>query len=271
MKKLLLLLCCLTAATAAYPQAPWFVQRFKVTGGYFLALNTTDVKVTNNELLGTKVNLEDDLGFSNQVHTFLANAQWRATSRARFDFSYYRLHRSATHQLDRTIQFGENTYQVNGQTDAYFNADIFRGSFGYAIFQGSRYEAGLMIGAHVVKTNMGIALTGAGDGLDIKDDYDVTAPMPDAGIWGGFAFAPRWALNAEASYMALKVDDINGNIFSGSVQVNYQVIPSLSAAVGYNMLHLDVDGKRNGLLGDVAWKYNGPSVSVSYSFGKKRW
>lgn len=276
MKHLLLLACLLSAATALNAQqsghyAPWFVERFKLTAGAFFPANNTDVQLSSNEFLGTNVNLEDDLGLRDQMTTFLANFQWRASARSRFDFSYYSLHRSATHQLQKTIRFGDNTYNVNGTTDGYFDSDIFRVSYGYAIFQGARYEAGVMVGAHVIKTKMGLALTGAGAELDVKDDYDVTAPLPNVGVWGGFAFSPRWAVNGDLSYMSLTVNDVSGKILTGGIGVSYRIVNGLSATAGYTGLNLHLDGEHDGLLGDVDWAFHGPQVSLSYSFGGKRW
>ncbi|UYQ95849.1 hypothetical protein MKQ68_12135 [Chitinophaga horti] len=275
MKHLLLIGCLFTslAATAqkATPVAPWFVERFKITGGYFMADNNTNVKVSNNEFLGTAVNLENDLGFDDKVNTFLAGFEWRASNRSRIDFSYTRLHRSSVHQLQKTIQFGDNTYNVNALTDSYFDTDIFRASYGYAILQGLSYEAGIMVGAHVIKSQMGIAVTGAGAGVDVKDDFDVTAPLPNAGIWAGYAITGRLAVTGDISYMSLSVNDLHGRILTGGVQVKLGIFSGLSATAGYSMMHLNLDGQRDGLLGDVDWKYNGPSISLSYAFGNKRW
>lgn len=276
MKHLLLLACLLSSVTAIYAQqseryAPWFVERFKVSASFFAPSNNTDVKLSNTEFLGSEVNLEDDLGFRDHINTFKADVQWRASSRSRFDFSYYRLHRSAIHQLEKTIQFGENTYNVNGTTDGYFNSDIFRLSYGYAIFQGAKYEAGLMAGVHVLKMDMGLELTSAGANLDVKDTYDVTAPLPNVGIWGGYAFSPRWAVNGDLSYMSLSIDDINGSIVTGGVNVSYRIGAGFSASAGYMGLNVNFDGERDGMLGDVDWAFHGPVVSVSYGFGGKRW
>ncbi|WP_298708633.1 hypothetical protein [Chitinophaga sp.] len=274
MKNLLITGILLCAALSGYTQqrqAPPFVTPFRITGGFFLPFNTTDVQLSETELLGTEVNLENDLGFSEHINTFVANAQWRAGARSRFDFSYYRFHRSARHQLQKTIRFGENTYDVQANTDAYFNTDIFRLSYGYAIFQGAQYEVGLKAGVHVIKTEMGIALTGVGQEYDLKDDFDVTAPLPDVGIWGGYAITPRLSLQGEASYMSLTVDDVHGDILTGGVHVNYNIVKGLDAALGYTGSRIRMEGERDGLIGDVDWRYHGPSLSVSWTFGNKRW
>lgn len=274
MKNLLLwscLICLAPRASAQERRAPWFVERLQASGGYFLSFPTTDVQVSETGFLGTEVNLENDLGFNDQIHSVRAGLQWRASARSRIDFSYNRLHRSATHQLRKTIRFGENVYQVNAETDAYFNADIFRLSYGYAIFQGPRHEAGLMAGVHVVRTDMGIALTSREQGVDVQDDYALTAPLPNVGIWGGFAITPRLAVDADASYMSLTVNDVHGDILTGNLHLTYRVAKGFSAALGYSGTRLKMDGERNGLLGDVDWRYHGPSLSVSYAFGNKRW
>lgn len=50
----------------------------------------------------------------------------------------------------------------------------------------------------------------------------------------------------------------------------YEVIPNLDLALGYTGLNFKVDVEKERLQGYFKWGYNGPSLTVSYSFGKKK-
>ena len=126
----------------------------------------------------------------------MAGFQWRSSSRSRFDLSYFGLNRSSDYTLQKTINFGNNTYDVNASIHAFFNTYIYRLSYGYAILSKPNYEAGLLVGAHVVKASTGITTTGQTVNATVSNDYGVTAPLPDFGVWGGFTITPRWAINA---------------------------------------------------------------------------
>lgn len=257
---------------AQKPSPPWYVERFKVSAGVFFPVNNTDVQVgTQNGTLGTNIDFEDDLGFKKNTGTFLADLQWRASRRSRFDLSYYRVARKSSYTLQRDITFGDHTYNVDARIDAFFNTDIYRFSYGYAFLLNPKFEAGLLVGAHIVGLDAGIGLSGANVGASVHDNFGVTAPLPDLGIWGGYTFSKKWFINGEVDYFSLKVNDYKGRIIAYNIGIHYQIIKHLDAAVGYTGLNARVDADKERLIGYFKWGYNGPSITATYSFGKKRW
>ncbi|HEY9258910.1 hypothetical protein [Chitinophaga sp.] len=276
----LLLLCCLGAVAQTdslshkkhKPTPPWYVDRFRISAGFFIPFTHTDVSVGNTSgTKGTNISFENTLGYANTNFTFLGDFQWRASRRSRFDLAYYRVARSAGHVLDKEITFGEHTYPVNAATNSYFNTDIFRFSYGYALLCKPRAEAGIMIGAHIVKAGVGLAAVTNVGSVAVTDDYGFTAPLPDVGIWGGYTFAERWAVTAEVSYLGLTVDNIKGRIIAANAQVMYRIIQRFSVTAGYTGFNFNVEATRKNLVGELVWGYNGPSLTATWSFGHKPW
>jgi hypothetical protein len=274
----LLLLCGISAAAQTTgghkhkPAPPWYVDRFRISAGFFIPFIHTNISVGNTAgTRGTDISFENTLGYNNTRFTFLGDLQWRAGRRSRFDLAYYRIARGASHVLNTAITFGDHTYPVNAATESYFNTDIFRFSYGYALLCKPRAEAGIMIGAHIVKAGIGMAGSTNIGSFSASDDYGFTAPLPDIGIWGGYTFAKRWALTGELSYLSLTVDNIKGRIIAANLQVMYRVIQRLSITGGYTGFNFKVDATRKHLVGHLVWGYNGPSVSATWSFGHKPW
>jgi len=253
------------------PVPPWFARRLKVSAGLFIPVNNTKIEVgSQNGSFGTTVDFEDDLGFRKSSSTFLADIQWRASRRSRFDLSFFHLERTTSYQLKKEIEFGDHVYPVDASVNSFFENTIYRFSYGYAFLLDPKYELGLMIGAHILRSNVGISLVGATAELGYKDDFDFTAPLPDVGIWGGYAFTDKLALTGNVSYLSLKINDISGKIISYNLSVMYEVLPNFDVAVGYTGLNFNVDVEKERLQGYFKWGYNGPSLTVSYSFGKKK-
>jgi hypothetical protein len=253
------------------PSPPWFVRRLKVSAGLFIPVNGTKIEVgSRDDSFGTEIDFEDDLGFQKTSTTFLGSLQWRASRRSRFDLGYFYLDRSTTHQLQKTIEFGDHTYPVNATVHSYFKINMYLFSYGYAFFLKPKYELGLMIGTHTLATDIGIDLVGETAQASYKDKFNFTAPLPDLGIWGGYSFADKFVLNGNLNYFSLKVNDFKGKIVSYNVSVMYQVLPDLDIALGYSGMNFTVDVVKNRLDGYLKWGYNGPSLTASYAFGKKK-
>jgi len=278
MKTLLACILLVIAISPVYSQdstqlktAPWFVQRFKVSAGLFIPVNNTNIQVgLTGTVRGTEIDFEDDLGFNKTSVTFLGDLQWRASRRSRFDFSYYFINRKSTHTLDRDLIFGEDTFHVNNEVSSFFNTPIFRISYGYALLARPKFEAGLLVGVHVVGTKVGMSLSGAVSG-ERSTDFNVTAPLPDFGIWGGYEFSKHFALNAEADYFALTINDITGKIVAYDISLTYRILESFRVALGYSGLDCKVDAVKDNLTGNFKWGYNGPVITATYTFGRKKW
>lgn len=253
------------------PTPPWFVRRFKLTAGVFFPVNNTKIEVGNSDgSRGTQIDFEDDLGFKKSTTTFLGNFQWRASRRSRFDLGYFHLDRNTSRTLQKTIEFGDHTYPVNATVSSYFKVDIYQFSYGYAFLLGPKYELGLQLGIHTLGTAVGINLIGETAGVGYNDKFDFTAPLPDIGIWGGYAFTDKLALNGNVNYFSIKVNDFDGKIVSYNLSLMYQVIPDLSFALGYSGMNFTVDVVKDKMEGFLKWGYNGPTLTASYSFGKRR-
>jgi hypothetical protein len=253
-------------------EAPWYVDRFRLSAGFFVPITNTDLQVgIKGQVSGTPVNLEKDLGYDQGQLTFLANFQWRVSRRSRLNFNYYNIPRKATHTLDKDIVFKDSTYHFGTSVNTYFNTAIYQVSYGYAILSKPDYELGVMIGAHIVGAKAGIELNGPNVGGSRSSNFGVTAPLPDLGIWGGYTFSDRFAVNLDIDYLSLTVNNITGSIFAYNVLFMYKALDKLDISLGYSGLNFKLDAVKKGVEGNFKWGYNGPALGVTYAFGKESW
>jgi hypothetical protein len=253
--------------------APWFVDRFKIGAGFFAANTTTDIKLGNTSggSVGSDIDFEKDLGMKRNVETFLANFQWRISRRWRMDFSYYQLNRTSSKTLERTINYGDHTYNVSATVSSYFNNTIYRASFGYAILAKPNAELGLLIGAHTLQSSMGIGVTAGGAGVAYNDNFNFTAPLPDFGIWGGVALSKRLALNGEFDYLSIAAGDFKGEIVGYNASLSFKALKQLDLSLGYTGFNFKIDANTNNQNAHIGWGYNGPSLTADFRFGHNNW
>jgi hypothetical protein len=271
-------LICISSARSQTPDtvlsakkvAPWFVERFKLSAGGFYVINKTNIQVGTNNMAGTDIDFEKDLGMNKEVGTFLADFQWRISRRSRITLNYYDINRSSNHTLTKDISFEGDTYPINASVHSFFNTDIYQVSYGYAILSKPTYEAGLFIGTHIVGAKAGISSNGVNTGI-VNNNFGFTAPLPDIGLWGGWAISNRLALNLDVSYFALTANNNSGRLLAFNMTFTYKLIKQLDLSLGYSGLDFKVNTTKKDVTGDFKWGYNGPVLAVNFSFGKKSW
>jgi hypothetical protein len=282
MKTVALVLILLSGFTFGYAQTgdsikskkvvlPWFVERFKISAGAFYVVNKTNIRVLLNNTSASDINLEKDLGINREIGTFLADFLWQISRRSRITLNYYNVNRNSNHTLDKDIIFEDNTYYANTSVHTFFNTTIYQFSYGYAILSKPTYEAGLMIGTHIVNANTGISLNEDNAGVATKNNFGFTAPLPDLGIWGAWAISRHFAINAGISYFALTLNNKSGRLLAFNLAFMYKLIDQLDISLGYTGLDFKVDVIKKDVTGNFKWGYNGPALAVNFSFGKKSW
>jgi hypothetical protein len=252
--------------------APWWVEKFRLSAGFFESITNTKVQVgLNGAANGTEIDFQKDLGLGANFSTFLTNFQWRISRRSRISLGYFNMNRNATHTLQKDITFDSTTYPVNSSVKTYFNTAIYQFSYGYAIIEKPTYEVGLSIGAHTIGSKVGLSLNGANVGLNTDNNFGFTAPLPDFGVWGGYAFSNRFAVNLDFSYLSLTFNKIYGRIIAYNLAFSYQLLRQLDLSLAYTGLNFDVQATKKNVHGEFSWGYNGPTLVASFSFGSKSW
>jgi hypothetical protein len=256
----------------AVRDVPWFVDRYRISLGFYAGNNNTNIQLNSTSgNIGTEIDFENDLGFNSYSSSIFADFHWRSTSRSRFLLGYYNLRRDTNKKLEKKIEFGDNPYEIGVDIYSYFNAAIYRFSYGYAIFSKPKYEVGLSIGTHIINMEAGIGIKGANISTEVNDNFGVTAPLPDFGIWGGYAFSERFALNAEFDYFAITIGNIKGQVVSYNISATYKLSKHFNITGAFNSLNTNVDRSGDLAYAKVEWGNNGFSLRAAYTFGNKKW
>ncbi len=254
------------------PAPPTYTERLRVSAGAFAAINNTIIKVDgSNGRIGTTINFQKDLGFTQSTATFLGDIGWRASRRSSFNLNFFHINRTSTHILQKDINFRDSTYPINSRVQGFFNTDIYQFSYGYAVLLRPRYEAGFAIGIHVVGANSGLGILTTRGELSREQDFGFTGLLPDLAVWGSYGIAKNWVVNGSFGYLALGVDSTWGRILTFNTVVTYHFAKHFSTSVGYTDLNFKVKVTRRIGKGNLEWGYNGPSLTLNYSFGKNHW
>ena len=246
-------------AGAIHPalQDQWHFQ----LGAYVSKVDTTAYLNSSTGARGTQLSFEDDLGFddSKTMPAFLASV--RLAERWKVEFEYFSLSRDSSRAISRTINWGDRSYTVGTVVSSDFDSDIYRLSAGYSFIKDNQKELGVALGFHVTDFSLGLAATGIG-----AQRADALAPLPTIGLYGAYAFTPRWLLSGRVDYFSLNYNDYEGSLVNVSAGIDYRFTRNFGIGVAYRHLDYDVTVTRSRFNGGVEYKFNGPMMYVTASF-----
>ena len=230
-------------------------------GAFFPKIDTNANLNGTGGRIGTELSFENDLGFDDTktVPTLLIGA--RLGERWRIEGEYLALNRSHSQAISRTINWGDRTFTLGTTVSSDFDSDIYRLSVGYSFIKDDKAELGVVLGAHITDFEVSLSAPGTGG-----QSGDTLAPLPTIGLYGSYAFTPRWLLSARVDYFSLNYNEYDGSLVNVNVGVDYRVARNFGIGLGYRHVDYDLNVSKSRFNGSVNYKFNGPIIYMVGSF-----
>jgi hypothetical protein len=186
----------------------------RVLGG-LVDLNTD---VAAGSSLGALIDLEDILGFDEQISTFGFEGLWRFTKNQRhaLHLTYGNFDRSAYKAVEGTVPIFD--VEFFGEIDSSFVNQVFVLEYQYTLVNHHNTEAGFSVGLGTYKYELileGQVKIGGEPGLGQfrREDVGVIAPVPAVGFYINQALRPDLIVELRTSFIDLEIGEHNGRIF----------------------------------------------------------
>jgi hypothetical protein len=254
--------CSAAIAQEAWTSHPALQDRWMFQlGAYYPNVDTTASLNGAGGRVNAEVSFEDDLHLTDRkaMPTFLASV--RLGQRWRIEAEYFSLHRTTSAAVSRTINWGDRTYTVGTVVNAEFNSDIYRLSGGYSFVKDNQKELGVALGLHATDFETGINASGVG-----ANQNDALAPLPTLGLYGAYAFTPKWLVSGRIDYFSLNYGDYDGSMLNFNLAVDYRFMRNFGVGLGYRHLEYDLDVSKGNYNGNVNYKFSGPMFYAVASF-----
>lgn len=261
----LAVLCFLASGIAAAQQSgahPGLQDRFTIQIGAYAPNADTTAYLNSSALArGTSISFEEDLNLTDRKTVPAILASLRLGERWRVEGEYFSLHRSGARAISRTINWGDNTYALGTTVSSTFDTDIFRLSVGYSFIKDNQRELGAVLGLHA--TDFTATLSAAGVGARTGDGL---APLPTIGVYGAYAFTPKWLLSGRLDYFSMNYNEYDGSLVNFSVGVDYRFTRHFGVGLSYRHVDYDVTATKSSFNGGLNYKFNGPMIYGIASF-----
>jgi hypothetical protein len=250
------------AQSTAWTTHPSLQDRWNFQLGVFVPSVDTKARLNSStRAIGTEISFEDDLGFSDRETTGAFLGSVRLGERWRIEAEYLPLRRSSSRAVSRTINWGDNVYTVGTVVSGDFDSDVFRISGGYSFIKDAKKELGISLGLHATDFKISLAATGVGG-----QTADTLAPLPTIGVYGAYAFTPRWLVSGRLDYLSLNYGDYDGSLVNFNVGVDYRFSRNFGVGIAYRYVDYDLIVTKSKFNGSVNYQFNGPLLYVVGSF-----
>jgi len=249
----------------AIPDHPALRDKFYFALGAYFPRTTTSAELESRTGVGTNIDFENTLGMKESKTVPMGMARWRTSERWRVEAEYFQLNRSGDKTIDRTINWGDQTFPVNSTVSSKFDFSDLRLSGGYSFFKTKDKEVGVALGLHVAGYDAN--LSGNFNGAPINSQSEkLTAPLPVLSAYGQFALTDRWAVGGRMDRFALKYGKFSGNLTGIALDVMYQPFKNVGFGIGSRALALKVAAEDEGRKAEFKQTFQGPVLFVNASF-----
>lgn len=254
-----------SVAPVAHAQEPANRERASIVLGVFATEPEITARVDSSiNNAGTELSLGDDLGLETSATVARLGGYYWFSRRHRLDTSWFSLSLDGGRTIDETIEFGDETFEVDTLVKTRADLDIVQASYTFAALIRERSFLGLSAGLYTSKT--GIVLDAPTTGNTESDD--VTAPLPVIGVRGDWQFAERWTLRAAWQWFGIEIDDIDGHLTDTYVAFDYGFRDRFAVGLAFNDTGLDVERERRVSSSSLNWGYDGWMLYFKTDLGR---
>jgi hypothetical protein len=259
----------------ASEESPVGKDKFKLSvGGFFPAIDS-QLKVDSKEFgKGTVIDLEDDLGFDEDVKLGRIEGYWRFAPKHRFYLGYYGFSRDVQKTLETEIEWDDKVFEVGAELQSEWDIDFVYGKYGYSFFQGDKWELSGSLGLYYLKNVIRVRgearIEGNGGeeeaSEEVIEEASLDLPIPLFGLTAEYYITPKWRFIGNVSYFTISLDEWDGSVFDFSANLEYLFHKNFGIGTGYLYFDADVERDRETRISHLDYTYQGVQVYGIWRF-----
>ena len=227
-----------------------------------------NIYANRDNLPETKLNI-DGLGIDNTETSFMAEYRYRLGNKWMFTFGAYKFDTEGKIEAGRDFNFDGVEFFAGARLDTNVSVDTYIVEALYSVYKSDRAQVLVGGGLHMFDFSVSIktkVVVGDEELTDSESSDDLLAPLPNLRLQGFYALSPRWALAATIGWLSASYNDYSGSFTYLHARTTYRFTERFGGSIGYQFVDVELDhDKANGEAG-VDIQFEGPTVSISYSF-----
>ena len=256
-------------ARAQEPGESAIPDRFRIRAGTLFATIGTDGELNTQTDNGTQIEFENDLGLPTDKTTLRVDGFWRIAGRHSLEFGYLDISRDAGTVLDRDIEWGGETFPVNGSVDAHFDSMYAFAAYRYDFIRKPKLRFGGTFG--VTYTELDAGLEGevivGGQPEHRRVDTSLGVPVPLVGVAFNATPNKHFTWDAYLRGFYYNAGGFEGNEVDTGVRAEWYFTKHFGLGAGYELTRIAVpdydDGERDG---SMRYRVDGARLFLCFTF-----
>ena len=244
-------------AAVLFFSLPAFGDEMVSLKGSYMVLNPDGVfAVDGNGISGTKVDLDDDLGFDDSK-SFQGEVAFNLGP-FRLSGGYLPISFSGDGILTETVIFNGQTFPVGTDVESDIDLDLYDVALAWHVINLDdlpvRFQLGPELSVKIIDADISMEAVG----FSFKEDESAVIPVPTVGLRSRIAFGDYFGVVGRVGY--LEYDD--NSLLDVDAQIELSPIPLVGIFAGYRYIDMDVDesgiyidAKMKGFFGGVMIRF----------------
>jgi hypothetical protein len=203
----------------------------KVEGRYWFSNLDSEIKYTEAGIMGTEINLIDDLGMDDSEN-FQEGRITLEMGNHKLRYAYTPLSWDGQKTIIEGIQFGGVPYTAGTLVDSSLDLKYHRLGYEYDFLDVLDNKIGVIFEIKYFDIDARLKATG------IDESTTAKAPIPTIGVTGQVAIPFLFSVGGELSGITL---GSRGYLFDGEVVVSYHPLPLITISGGYRILKMKLE------------------------------
>ena len=227
---------------------------------YWMPSIDAEVKSSELTIVGTQVDLADDLGLddSESIPAVMGSIDFPLFPEILV--SYFSVDSSASKVITKDIVYKGTTYSISDTVSSSYDITHFEALLNFGLIKTEMADLGLLIGAKYFEVET--SLTSAG----VTQTESVEGPLPVVGVKGGVGLPGKFRVEGMGRGLMLEVGDVDASLFDVDLGVHYDFNKFLRASAGYRYFSIDAEDTSNDVTDKVEVKFAGPYIGITGSF-----
>lgn len=213
---------------------------------------------------GTSIDLEEDLDIDSDTNDFFLRGYYRFKPKHRMEATYYALRREGEKVIDRTINWGDLTWNANATVKADSKASFGRIGYAWSFLKKDKGEIALHGDLAYIET--GVSIEGTTDtGVYGKEDGSAGFPYPTIGLSAMGYLGKRTVIEGRIDWMGgFEFSGVSGDLLAGEVGVRCYVAKHFGLGVHWLLWELDAQKTKDNNDLEVDWGWDGLTGTFSF-------